>query len=145
MTMVNRPTKKKRQLPAYVLKPEYKAILHLEAQAVQEKFCKYDSKFGERNVDTVALSYMSAEAVLYWLPIFLNYLRHDAPRDSFQFENWLYTLCNEDRFVAPVRALATGEERDLILAYLDWWESTLPPPDREVTGRQIPIARKLWS
>ncbi len=135
--------KSNRDLPENVLREELQDVFHLEAESVQNKFSNPDSIFGEENVDIVAFTYMTPEAILYWLPTYLDYLRHDAPDDSFHYESLLYHLADE-KFVEAVRKLSTSDERDLILAYLDWWESTLTPVEKEITGRKLPKIRELW-
>ena len=88
-----------------------------EPKAVVAKFRSADALIGEENVNYVALGYMNAGAVLYWLPRFLKYLRSDAPGESFHFESMLAKLSNAN-LVSDFRDDATPEELADVRDYL---------------------------
>jgi hypothetical protein len=84
-------TPRPRTLPAHILSDEMNPA-SLEAQDVIAKFGKLDARFGEGNIDTVALIYLNAAATAYWLPTYFAYLRQKAPPNSFHFESILFKL-----------------------------------------------------
>ncbi len=132
-----------RDLPKYVLRPEYRTKTHLEAESVQMKFSQASARFGDENVDYVALTYLSPEAALYWLPRLIEFLMSKAPRDNLHFEQILSYLVREEN-AAQVRAIASENEIKLITDYLEWYYSTLDDREKPILGRSVPHAVALW-
>jgi hypothetical protein len=111
-------TPRPRMLPAKILGEEMNPA-SLEAQEVVAKFGKPDAKFGESNIDTVALIYMSAPAIAYWLPAYFAYLRQEAPHDSFHFESILFKL-RDPTWVARIKAELEVHERLMVQNFVRW-------------------------
>ena len=115
-----------------------------EPKAVQAKFRLPDAVIGEENVDYVALGYMNAGAVLYWLPRFLKYLRSDAPGESFHFESMLAKLSNAN-LVSDFRDDATPEELADVRDYLAWFgHHPLMVEAPDLRQAQCNLAVELW-
>jgi hypothetical protein len=108
-----------RKLPALLLGADNDPA-NWEAKAVLEKYRVADAAIGEANVDYVALGYMNTHAMLYWLPRFFDYLRADAPEESFHFEGMITKLSN-DTLVHDLRANASEDELAAVRDYLAWF------------------------
>ena len=103
-----------------------KKILHasmnpesLESQQVIAKYSCPDALIGEESVDSVALNYMSMDAIRYWLPKFLAYLRTQAKPDSFHFDAMLMKLSN-NYWAYELQANMSQAERAVVSDYLEW-------------------------
>ncbi len=117
---------------------------HLEAQSVAAKYASPDAEIGEDNVDTIALIYMNLDARLYWLPRFLNYLRTEAPEDSFHFDSMNSKLADA-LFASEFKSLANADEINAVRDYLSWVESHISmrnPPALQQAAHNY--AKELW-
>jgi hypothetical protein len=131
-----------RKLPFNILR--HTPPLTMEANNVYEKFSKASSEIGEQSTDYVALSYLSDEAMLYWIPRFLDYLETTAPSDTFHFDVVLSRL-SDVRFIEGLSKLATPIERSRVISYLDWL--SVKPEHIAVDSDvdRLERARRLWS
>jgi len=118
--------------------------LHIEADEVEAKYSQKSAQIGEDSVDYVALSYLTPEASLFWLPRFFRYVKDEAPRDTYHLEVLLLTLSDRD-FSGRVAPLASEVERKSVDAFLTWLaqqKDFIVLPERK---SDLLEARKLWS
>jgi hypothetical protein len=134
-------TPRPRMLPAQILGEEMNPA-SLEAQEVVAKFGKPDAKFGESNIDTVALIYMSAPAIAYWLPAYFAYLRQEAPHDSFHFESILFKL-RDPAWAARMREELDAHELVMVQDFVRWLALDHGAGDT-VRAEQYAEASILW-
>jgi hypothetical protein len=87
--------------------------------AVAKKFSSADAQLGEENVDYVALGYMNSDGAACWLPRCVDYLRTEAPEDSFHFDSLLTKLAN-DIWSLDAKAKMSDVNVKKVRAFLDW-------------------------
>jgi hypothetical protein len=134
-------TPRPRTLPAHILSDEMNPA-SLEAQDVVAKFGKPDAKFGESNIDTVALIYLNAAAIAYWLPTYFVYLRQSAPPDSFHFESILFKL-RDPVWVARMKEELAVDELLMVQDFVRWLALDFGAGDT-VRAKQFAAAMALW-
>jgi hypothetical protein len=113
------PKSSRRKLPLLIL-GEGNDPQNWEAKAVLNKYRSDDAKIGEENIDFVAIGYMNMQAIAYWIPRFFDYLRNQAPTDSFHFESMLFKLAN-NIWVHDFRNEASDAEVAVVRDYLAWF------------------------
>jgi hypothetical protein len=115
----------------------------LESQSVVAKFGRPNAKFGEDNVDFVALLYMNAAATAYWLPHYFRYLRLEARRDSFHFESILQKLA-DTRWAEHIRAELSAGEIAAVADFVRWLTTDYGAADT-VRASEYAAAARLWN
>jgi hypothetical protein len=134
-------TLRPRTLPAQILSDEMNPA-SLEAQDVVAKFGNPDARFGEQNIDTVALIYMSTAATAYWLPAYFAYLRQEAPHDSFHFESILFKL-RDPAWAARLKEELDVYELMMVQDFVRWLALDFGAGDT-VREPQYAEASNLW-
>jgi hypothetical protein len=116
-----------------------------EVKAVAKKFSSADAQIGEENVDYVALGYMNSHGAAYWLPRFVDYLRTDAPEDSFHFDSLLTKLANNS-WSPDVRAEMSEATVKKVRDFLDWLaDSVVMKGAPDLRQAEYDHAKLLWS
>jgi hypothetical protein len=134
-------TPRSRMLPAQIL-GEAMNPASLEAQDVIAKYGRPGARFGEHNIDTVALIYLNAAATAYWLPAYFAYLRSEAPDNSFHFESILFKL-RDPAWTARMKAELDVHELMMVQDFVRWLALEHGAGDT-VRAPQYAEASSLW-